>query len=107
MNPDSRYQQGEVLFVPSHTYDSQGNVENVVGTATPNVVSKETSYRLTTLPLPDPPSTTYMVKVTDNITLLAKTQFNDPQKWWVLADANPHIRHPLDLKATDVIYLPT
>jgi hypothetical protein len=47
-----------------------------------------------------------MVKETDNIQLLAFKALQDPTRWWVIANANPHIRYPLDLKAGDMIHLP-
>lgn len=107
MNSESRYRDVDTLLVSSHDYDDVGNIIIDPVTNRPTVnYPRETSYRLTTLPLPDPPVNQYMVKVTDNYTLLAKTVYNDAQKWWVLADANPHIRHPLDLKAADIIFLP-
>jgi hypothetical protein len=48
-----------------------------------------------------------MAKVTDSFPLMSKRLFNDSEQWWVLAEANPQVRHPLDLKAADVLFIPT
>lgn len=107
MKYDSRYRDAEEVIVLSHDYDALGEVVlRDDDSDVPATNTRSTSYRLTTLPLPKPPEDTYMVKVTDDYTVLSKSIFDDPLKWWVIADANPHIRHPLDLKTADIIYLP-
>lgn len=106
MNYDSRYRDADELLVPSHDYDAIGNVEVRSDTKEPYVVQRRAKYLLTTLPLPEPPTEQYMMKETDSYAVLAKSIFDDSQKWWVIAEANPHIRHPLDAKMGDVIYLP-
>jgi hypothetical protein len=106
MKYDSRYRDAESLIVQSHSYDILGKTEIDPNTESPVRNIRSTLYRLTTLPLPDPPDYQHQVKVTDDMPKLAHQYMGDPQKWWVLADANPHIRHPLDLKTPDIIWIP-
>ena len=107
MRYDSRYRDAEEIIVLSHDYDVVNKtVMRDDGSDVPVTNTRNTSYRLTTLPLPDPPPNTHMVSVVEDYTTLAKSVYDDPQKWWVIADANPQIRHPLDLKTADIVYLP-
>ena len=107
IGPSSRYAQAVKRSSPTHRYEADGSVTVEDGTGEPLVDYRETSYLLTVLPLPDPPEIQYMLKETDNVNLLAHLVLKDPEKWWVVADANPQIRHPLDMKTGDIIYLPT
>ena len=112
IDPNSRYSRGEQLSAPSYSYgadgtkkyltDDKGNPTDVL-----QVDHRNGVYLLTTLPLPESPQIQIMARETDNITLLAHDSLRDPTKWWVVADANPQIRHPLDLKTGDVVLLPT
>jgi hypothetical protein len=70
------------------------------------VMSRQAIYRLTTLPLPEPPPRSTRAKVTSYMHLYAEDHYGDSQKWWIIADSNPHIRYPLDLKTNDLVYLP-
>lgn len=106
MNPDSRYVDADTRFVVCHTYDEGGKAE-VTDEGAKKVEARAAVYRLPVPPYPDPPDTTYMANVTDTFPLLGKRLFNDSERWWVLAEANPQVRHPLDLKAADVLYIPT
>jgi hypothetical protein len=107
MREDSRYIDADSRFVAVHTYDEAGVREKEEEGERPKTETRAVLYRLPVLPAPEPPDETYMVKITDNYPLLAKRVFNDPEKWWVFAESNPQIRHPLDLKATDVIFVPS
>jgi hypothetical protein len=107
IGPDSRYAEGSTDFSSSHSYDSDRHPVTDDETGELTVRSHSTVYLLTTLPLPPPPRVQVMVRETDNMPLLAHEALNDPTKWWVLADANPQVRHPFDLRTADVIYLPT
>jgi hypothetical protein len=112
IEPDSRYARAETVPAPTHLYDANGKAEKALDDDgkildRSAVDVRDTLYLLTTLPLPDPPELQIMVREDENITLLAHKALRDPRKWWLVADANPQIRHPLDLKATDVVYLPT
>jgi len=107
IGPDSRYAEGNTDFAKAHLYDSERYPVTDEETGELAVRSHTTVYLLTTLPLPAPPKVQIMVRETDSLPLLAHEALNDPTKWWVLADANPQVRHPFDLKTSDVIYLPT
>ena len=103
----SRYDDVESYFVLSHSYDMYGDVD-VVDNGDTVKNTKKTNYRLTALPLPKiNEANRYMAKVTDNFTLISQNIYKDDLKWWVICDANPQIRHPLDLKTADIIYLPS
>jgi hypothetical protein len=103
---DSRYANAAYENAVSHTYDALGNVDNSeTDTKKVNVLSRSTSYLLTTGQSSVPPKS-YMVKMTDNIQLLAYRVLQDPTRWWVIANGNPHIRYPMDLAMGDTIYLP-
>jgi hypothetical protein len=103
---DSRYVNASHESAITHTYDPSGITEASPSDVTvPNELNKETTYMLTTAQSTPPPKQ-YMVKETDNIQLLAFKALQDPTRWWVIANANPHIRYPLDLKAGDMIHLP-
>lgn len=103
---DSRYVNASHESAPSHTYDEFGMIEaNPENLSKPNTLNRDTTYLLTTAYTAPPPKQ-YMVKETDNIQLLAFIALDDPTRWWVVANANPHIRYPLDLKAGDMIHLP-
>lgn len=113
MNPESRYAEADRRFVVCHNYTEFGELEPRIledGTydpsGTPKTEGRAALYRLTTLPLPDPPNFQVRAKVTDNFTLYAKEQYNDPTKWWIIADATPSLRHPFDLKPGDTVYIP-
>jgi len=106
MNSESRYATADSKFVVCHSYDATGAVDMDTSTNAPMVSARSCLYRLTTLPLPDPPVTKIRAKVTDKFHLLAKRHYNDPLKWWVLADANSHIRYPLDMATNDLVYIP-
>ena len=107
MRPDSRYNTADSMFVSGHIYDEGGVVTAREDSPEAAIRTRETLYRLQVLPLPDPPESTYMAKVTDTFPLMAKRLMNDSEQWWVLAEANPQIRHPLDLKAADVVFIPS
>lgn len=106
MKYDSRYREADSQIVLSHSYDETGVREMNSETDSPVATARTALYRLTTLPLPTPPEDTHQVSVVESFPTVAKSLFDDQQRWWVVADANPHIRHPLDLKTADVIYLP-
>ncbi len=48
--------------------------------------------------IPDTPGTfLHTVSQTDRLELLAYKYYGDPQKWWLICDANPDIALPTDL----------
>ncbi len=103
---DSRYMDAAHEIAVTHTYDDLSRVEyNSDNTSVFNDVSRDTTYLLTTGFSISPPKQ-YMVKETDNIQFLSYKSQRDPTRWWVLANANPQIRHPFDLSMGDMIHLP-
>jgi nucleoid-associated protein YgaU len=49
----------------------------------------------------------YQVREGDRLDLLATKFYRNPRKWWLIADANPHILSPEDLlKPGEVILVP-
>lgn len=102
---DSRYTQAAHETPLSHSYTELGVIEVDVDTTAVIENSRDTTYLLTT-GQPSAPPRQYMVKVTDNIQLLAYRHLQDPSQWWIIANANPHVRYPFDLKMGDTIYIP-
>lgn len=102
---DSRYVDAERLFVSAPVYDEFGNpvMADRYSRAFEN---RETAYLLTIYIGATLPPQNYMAREGDNFQNLAWQLFQDPRKWWILADANPHIRHPFDLKMADPMNIP-
>lgn len=101
---DSRYVNAERQFVPSHSYSAQGRID-VTSEGKTAVHNRDTLYLLTTGQKSLPPHS-QMVQYGDDVQSLAYSSLDDPTKWWVIADANPHIRHPFDLSPGDIVRLP-
>jgi len=57
--------------------------------------------------VPDGETEAYTVKAGETFETLAYKLFGNARRWWILADMNPHIFWPLDLKAGDQILLPS
>jgi hypothetical protein len=106
VGPNSRYTKSLNGYPSCHTYTANGDV--ILDDAKkPALTNRSTNYLFAGPPTGDaPPPLNYMTKETDSFDLLASTQYQDSQKWWVIADANPHIRYPLDLTTGDQINLP-
>lgn len=102
---DSRYAGAAREFPTAHTYNELGVAEENADTKKKEVISRDTTYILVTAQASVPPRQ-YMVKETDNIQLLSYRALQDPTRWWIIANANPHIRYPFDLQMGDVIHLP-
>lgn len=101
---DSRYTKAAHESASTHIYDEMG-VREVNESNAVSEINRETLYLLTT-GLASPPPRQYMAKETDNMQLLAYRVLQDPTRWWVIADANPHVRYPLDLPLGETLYLP-
>ena len=101
---DSRYVNADRQFVPSHSYSAQGRVD-VTSEGKTAVRSKDTTYLLTTS-YKALPQLSQMVQYGTDMPSLAYAALDDPTKWWVIADANPHIRHPFDMAPGDIVRLP-
>ena len=74
----SRYLEGETLWVNSR----RGN--------------KQTVY-LNTVTSINGPYTLVLMREGDDMTLLAQQAYKDPDKWWMVADINPHWFYPMDI----------
>lgn len=48
----------------------------------------------------------YTVKAGDRLDLIALREYQDPSKWWMIADMNPDIMWPHDLIDGSVIRIP-
>lgn len=96
----SRYEQADRMFARSHVYDARENP--VFEDTTPPTLrfqsyNRETTYLVTTLPLPPTPPAEYYVKERENFPFLAFKFFEDSRVWWRIAEVNPHIWYPLDV----------
>lgn len=101
---DSRYIQSAHEFASARLYDEFG-IPETDDDGKIKTVSRDTTYLLPTSQVSKPPRQ-YMVKMTDNIQLLAYRALQDPSQWWLIADANPHVRYPMDLAMGNLIYIP-
>lgn len=106
ISPNSRYQAADRLFARGHGYATDGQT-NLDDNGKALVAVRDTTYMLSTLPLPTPPPDQYITNVTDTLDILAAKQLQDSQKWWVIADANPAIRYPFDLPPGTTLNMPT
>lgn len=79
LTQDSRYQEGEFLWVK-----------------TAGRGAKQTVYLNTILVL-TAPYQVHMHREGDEVQILSSLYFGDPQRWYVIADANPHVFHPWDV----------
>lgn len=102
---DSRYAEAAHENALCHLYDVLGEIELDTENRKPITPSRDTTYLLTTRQQSKPPRQ-YMVKATDNVQLLAYRALQDPTRWWVVADANPHIRYPFDFVMGKTVHLP-
>lgn len=102
----SRYKEADQQTVNYHGYTETGAVDL---SSDSNAISYAavTTYLLTVPPLPAPPTDLYMVRATEHIGFIAHRFFGDSKRWWVIADANPQIRYPLDIPPGTFIGRPT
>jgi len=96
----SRYEQADRLFSKAHTYDARENPifeDTTPPTLRFKVLNRETTYLVTTLPLPPTPPAEYYAKDHENYPFLGFKFFEDSRTWWRIAEVNPHVWYPLDL----------
>jgi nucleoid-associated protein YgaU len=101
---DSRYVNADRQFVTSHAYTAQGKTD-LTQDGKVAVHSRDTLYLLTT-GFGEFPKEARLSQYGDTFTSIAEEGLQDPTLWWVVADANPQIRHPFDLKPGDPIRIP-
>lgn len=96
-------------MAPTHTYSERGAVDPVDSTlnSPPQVVYRDTLYFMAgTDPAQNPVLDPYMTQDGDSFMILSARYLADPQKWWYVADMNPQIRYPFDLKVGDELGIP-
>lgn len=105
LSQESRYLDADRMFAPAHTYSAKRKVD--LDTAgEPVLESRDTLYLLTVVDDADTTPDEVMATVTDRFDLLAHQWLGEPERWWRIADANPQIRYPLDLKMGDTVVIP-
>lgn len=109
IQPGSRYESADRQFVSQHFYDVYGHplLEDQDGTLRFVQSAVEATYLMTTLPLPPPPPAEYYAKETEHVALLGYKFMQDSTRWWEIAEANPQVWYPLDLKMGDYLRVPT
>lgn len=103
---DSRYIDAERIFVSAPLYDQYGHAV-MSDRYSRRFENRETSYLMTIyFGTNSLPPQNYMAREDDNMQMLAFRALQDPRFWWVIADANPQIRHPFDLMMGDPMFVP-
>lgn len=85
----SRYVEGEAIWVRTQ---SRGNKQTVYLNT---VTSLTSAYGMA------------LMREGDNMTLVADAAYNDPRRWWIVADANPQWFHPLDSHPGESLRVPS
>ena len=91
ISSSSRYTQGSQQWVTTTSPTGRGN--------------KQTLY-LNTMTILRSPYTVALVRETDDMTKYAYAAYQDPKRWWVIADANPQVFYPLDARPGQGIRVP-
>ena len=104
----SRYEEGERLWTDSYLYDKyQGpRYEGEVAYRRRLTERREAVYLSHTLPLPELPRGEYFAKDTEDMPFIAFKFLEDATNWWVLAEINPQVWYPLDIKIADLLRIP-
>lgn len=110
ISPESRYIDAAHEFSSAHSYDEAGQPRVYTDPGSNKgdvrIENRDTVYRITTSVDEVVQPRTYAFKSTDNIQFLAYKALQDPGKWWVVAEANPQVRHPFDFRMGDRMYIP-
>jgi len=72
-----------------------------------HIETRETTYMVTALPLPDPPPQEYYAKDGESFQFIAYKFIKNPTLWWQIAEANPQVWYPLDLHMGSYIHVPS
>lgn len=73
------------------------------------VLRSDRGYRpgvLRSAPSPARQFVEVVVGANENLQLLAARVLNDPERWWVIADANPEWPYPDEIPAGSVLRIP-
>lgn len=84
----SRYEYSDLIFA----VDGEGTSRRIVRAPTPRDRVFEASR--------------HVVHEGDRLDLLAARYYNDPEMWWVIADANPEVFYPGDIAPGTVVRIP-
>jgi len=105
----SRYEQADHEFVEQHFYDTYGHPLLIDQDGAIRFInsSTEATYLLNTLPMPPPPPAEYYAKDSEHFPFLAFKFMNDSTRWWEIAEVNPKIWYPLDLRVGDYLRVPS
>jgi hypothetical protein len=106
ISSESRYQEADRVFTTTHTYSERRQIDlNDAGE--PLLTVRDTLYRtlVSSTADTDVPDE-ILAREGDSLQLLATTLLGDPGRWWELADANPQVRYPFDLKMGDILVVP-
>ncbi len=105
----SRYEEGERLWADAYLYDKYQNPLHDVDDQTFKrrvTERREAVYLQHTLPLPERPSGEYFAKDLEDMPFISFKFLEDASSWWQLAEVNPQIWYPLDLKLGDPMRIP-
>lgn len=108
ISADSRYQDAAKAFTVGHTYDEFGRIylNGDDQTPLPRTQVHETLFRLSV-----PVSTVvapvdYFVREGETMSFVSWKLLAAHSNWWQLADANPNIWYPLDLRPGTQLKVP-
>ena len=111
--PGSRYQMAEHGFAKAHRYNEQGYplLDGEQGKTSLRLHTdiRDTLYLVTTEPDGRAAGAAfdYYVKDGEGIQFLAFKFFDDPKRWYELANLNPNVFYPLDFQTGDRLRVPS
>lgn len=102
----SRYEDADRVFTKAHTYSAKRQTD-LTDAGVPVEEVRDTLYRMIVLDtgsaeIPDE----MMARDGDHMPMLAAELLGDSSRWWQMAEANPHVRYPLDLAMGDILVVP-
>jgi hypothetical protein len=109
--PGSRYSTAEHVFTACHAY-SKWNYPLLVRDEQQSALRvrtqvRDTLYLVTTVPDPAPPPMEYYAKEDESMQFLAYKFLDDPNRWHEIANANPKVWYPLDMKPGEYLRIPS
>ena len=104
----SRYEEGERAWVDAYLYDKYQAPTYDGDPALKRRLAerREAVYLQHTLPLPDRPRGEYFSKDLEDMPFISFKFLEDATKWWQLAEVNPQVWYPLDIKLGDYLRIP-
>lgn len=108
--PGSRYEVAERQATLSHSYSTRGYplLTGDVGKTSLHFRAdlRQALYRLTTAPDAAGDVVGYYAKEAENFPFLGHKVLDDPNRWHVLAELNPHVWYPLDIMPGEFLRVP-